>query len=103
MGNEWPLVPKTAFYDWLYLTALSPHKEYLKKLYLYKGFTDIEFNPKKSINCQARTCALLISLLKLNRLDYALASQENFIEIVNRDSMKKKHSIDLQQRKFFED
>lgn len=80
-SQDWPLVPKTAFYDWLYLTALQPHQEYLRKLSEYKGFTDIEFNPEKSINCQARTCALLVSLLRLNSLDEALKSQKDFIGI----------------------
>lgn len=96
-GQEWPLVPKTAFYDWLYLSALSPHKEYLKKLFVYKGFTDIEFNPNKSINCQARTCALLVSLLKLEALDDALRSQKDFIDMVASDSFKKEHSAELRQ------
>jgi len=100
-GMKWPLVPKTAFYDWLYLTALKPHQEYLKKRFEYKGFTDIEFNPEKSINCQARTCALLVSLLKLNALDHALSSQEQFIEIVASDSFKQKHSNDLRQQKLW--
>ena len=97
-GQNWPLVPKTAFYDWLYLNALQPHKIYLEKLFKYKGFTDIEFNPQKSINCQARTCALLVSLLKLSCLDYALTSQRIFIDIVSTDSLRKNHSLDLQQR-----
>lgn len=97
-GQEWPLVPKTAFYDWLYLSSLSPHKEYLKKLYSYKGFTDIEFNPSKSINCQARTCALLVSLLKLEALDDALRSQRDFIDMVSSDSYKKDHSAELRQK-----
>lgn len=84
MGSKWELVPKTAFYDWLYITALYPHREYLEKnLFKYKGFTDIEFNHKKSINCQARTCALLVSLMKLNLLDYAISSQKTFIEILS--------------------
>ena len=96
-GQEWPLVPKTAFYDWLYLSALSPHKEYLKKLFYYKGFTDIEFNPNKSINCQARTCALLVSLLKLEALDDALRSQKDFIDMISSDSFKKDHSVELRQ------
>jgi len=96
-NKKWPLTPKTAFYDWLYLTALQPHKEYLKRLYQYKGFTDIEFNPKKSINCQARTCALLVSLLKLNALDEALVSQSKFIAITSSDSIKQQHSIELRQ------
>ncbi len=100
-GQEWPLVPKTAFYDWLYLTALKPHQEYLSRLFEYKGFTDIEFNPAKSINCQARTCALLISLIKLNSLDDALRSQRDFIDVVSSDSFKQEHSADLKQTQLF--
>jgi hypothetical protein len=96
-GQEWPLVPKTAFYDWLYLTALSSHQDFLKILFKYKGFTDIEFNPQKSINCQARTVALLVSLLKLNLLDEALRSQSDFIAVVSSDAMKKGHSAELLQ------
>lgn len=97
-GQKWPLVPKTAFYDWLYLSVLAPHQEFLKRLFEYKGFTDIEFNPEKSINCQARTCALLVSLLKLNALDDALRSQSDFIAMVASDSFKQTHSNDLRQR-----
>ncbi len=96
-GQEWPLVPKTAFYDWLYLTALRPHQDYLARLFEYKGFTDIEFNPAKSINCQARACALLVSLLKLKSLDDALRSQSDFIDMVSSDSFKQEHSAELRQ------
>lgn len=96
-GQEWPLIPKTAFYDWLYLSALQHHQDYLKRLYNYAGFTDIEFNPEKSINCQARTCALLVSLLKLNALDAALKSQNDFIDMISSDSFKKYHSSELRQ------
>lgn len=92
LGQEWPLEPKTAFYDWLYLTALSPHKEFLRILFKYKGFSDIEFNPEKSINCQARTCALLVSLIKLDALDDALTSQQRFISVIKSDSYKQPHS-----------
>ncbi|MCY1282685.1 hypothetical protein D9M68_500040 [compost metagenome] len=97
-GQKWPLIPKTAFYDWLYLSALQPHQEFLKRLFVYEGFTDIEFNPEKSINCQARTCALLVSLLKLNLLDEALRSQSDFIMMVASDSFDQAHSLDLRQR-----
>ena len=101
-GQEWPLIPKTSFYDWLYLTALRPHQEFLRKLFEYKGFTDIEFNPKKSINCQARTCAMLVSLLRLNSLDEALRSQRDFINIVSSDSLKQDHSAELRQGRLLE-
>jgi hypothetical protein len=93
MGTKWKTVPKTAFYDWLYIKALYPHREYLEKNLHYKGFTDIEFNPKKSINCQARTCALLASLIRLDLLDKAMSSQAAFIKVVMKDSSKKRHSM----------
>lgn len=82
MGEEWGLEPKSAFYDWLYIQALYPHKDFLKKLYKYEGFTDIEFNPNKSINCQARTCAIIVSLLKKDLYNEAMSSKKRFIEII---------------------
>jgi hypothetical protein len=96
-GQKWPLIPKTAFYDWLYLSALEPHQDFLKRLFAYDGFTDIEFNPEKSINCQARTCALLVSLLKLDALSDALRSQSDFIAMVASDSFNQAHSAELRQ------
>jgi hypothetical protein len=83
-GDRWPLTPKTAFYDWLYLRAIGPCRECLEKLGEYKGFTDIEFNPEKSINCQARACALVVSLVRRGWLDAALKSPAHFIDIVAR-------------------
>ena len=38
------------------------------ELLSYRAFTDIEFNPDKSFNCQARSCALLVSLHHLGEL-----------------------------------
>jgi len=82
-GEKWNIEPKSAFYDWLYLKALHPHKDFLKKeLLKYKAFSDIEFNPKKSYSCQARTCAILVSLLKLDLFDTVMSSQEKFKEII---------------------
>ena len=97
-GQRWPIIPKTAFYDWLYLSALKPHQEYLKRLFIFEGFTDIEFNPERSINCQARTCALLVSLLKINALSDALRSQSDFIAMISTDSFNQPHSTDLKQK-----
>lgn len=86
--EEWELEPKSAFYDWLYIKALHPHKDYLKKLFKYDAFTDIEFNPSKSINCQARTCAIIISLLKRDLYDEVMSSKENFIDIIYKKQFK---------------
>ncbi len=82
-GSTWELEPKSAFYDWIYIKALYPHIEYIKEnLTRYEAFTDIEFNPKKSINCQARTCAILVSLIKLDLIDEAMTNPNTFKKIV---------------------
>ena len=86
--EEWELEPKSSFYDWLYIKALYPHKDFLKKLYKYQAFTDIEFNPIKSINCQARACAIIVSLLKRDLYDEAMSSKKRFIEIIYKRQLK---------------
>ncbi len=82
-GEYWNNEPKTAFYDWIYINALYRNRQDLvEELLQYNTFSDIEFNPKKSINCQARTCATLVSLVNQNLIDEALFSKEKFIELV---------------------
>jgi hypothetical protein len=83
-GLSFPLEPKTLFYDWLYINAIYPHSEWLERLYAYAGFTDIEFNPTKSINCQARSCALFVSLMRTNLLHEAATSAEAFADVLSR-------------------
>ncbi len=85
-GLAFPLQPETVFYDWLYIQAIYPHREWLRsRLAKFAGFTDIEFNPTRSINCQARSCALFVSLQRRNLLDTAIASPAGFIDLMNRD------------------
>jgi hypothetical protein len=81
-GLKFPLNPKTAFYDWLYAKALFPHREWLDRLRKYAGFTDIEFNPQRSINCQARSCALFVSLRSKDLLESAVQSPECFLSVM---------------------
>lgn len=84
-GDFWLNEPKTAFYDYLYIKTLyNDYKDIMNELIKYDAFSDIEFNPKKSINCQAKTCAILVSLFKLDLLDKAVSSKNNFIDIVYR-------------------
>lgn len=65
-STSWGLTPPTAFYDWLYINTLNSHKELHKELLNYNAFTDIEFNPKKSLNCQAYSLAMFVSIYKRN-------------------------------------
>lgn len=83
-GFRWPLEPKTAFYDWLYINFLKDYSGWARKLFSYAGFTDIEFNPYRSVNCQARSCALFLALLRRNLLEEALQSPEDFIQLLLR-------------------
>ena len=76
-GGAYPLTPRTAFYDWIYLSALARQDVLLAWLREYAGFTDIEFNPDKSLNCQARTCALAVALDARGLLGEALSSFEH--------------------------
>ncbi len=81
-STDWPLRPKTAFYDWLYLNALQQYPDLAPQLLTYNAFTDIEFNPKKSYSTQARSCALYVALLRAGKLEEALVSKEVFLNYV---------------------
>ena len=80
-GQAYPTEPKTAFYDWLYLTALRQNPERAAVLLEYDGFTDIEFNPQKSLNCQAKAAALYVSLCR-NGLLTEINDFEDFLRIL---------------------
>lgn len=80
-GNDWELEPKTYFYDFIYISALYRNKEVCKQLLEFDTFTDIEFNPQKSFNCQARSVAIAVSLLKNNLIEKYLSDKILFKEI----------------------
>jgi hypothetical protein len=82
--REWPLEPKTLFYDWLYILALSQNEDLALQLLEYDAFTDIEFNPDKSFNCQARSAALYVSLHRAGLLEHVLESEENYMVVMTR-------------------
>lgn len=87
-GQSYPLLPRTAFYDWLYIRSLYPERDWLKRLHKLDGFTDIEFNPGKSINCQARSCAIFVSLQKNGSIDKAVSSFDAFVGLQERAEVR---------------
>lgn len=74
--------PMDYFYNWIYSSAIYSHKNYIMQCYEYDAFTDVEFNPQKSYNCQARTVAILRGLIGAGKLDKAMESPETYLDIV---------------------
>jgi hypothetical protein len=68
-GEEFPTDPGTAFYDWLYIQALSQNRLLADQLAQYCAFSDIAFNPDVSQSCQARSAALYLGLSSSEHVD----------------------------------
>jgi hypothetical protein len=82
-GKDFPLRPRTFFYDWLYINTLEKDEELSTDMCRFTGFSDIEFNPEKSVNCQAFSAALYVSLVRCGVLDQALESEDSFRELLS--------------------
>lgn len=74
-NKDWDLNPPHMFYDFLYIKSLTTNPDLCERVLDYDTFTDIEFNPKKSINCQARAMAIFVTLKKRNLLKEYLDRQ----------------------------
>lgn len=91
-GVDWPLIPRTAFYDWLYINALHKQPELAEKVLTYRAFSDIAFNPEKSINCQAYAAALYVSLCERGLLtEELLKDQATYLSVINTGSVSNAH------------
>ncbi len=95
-GEIWETEPKSYFYDYIYIKAFyeryksfTDASNYRKELLKYTVFTDIAFNPypdnksKKTktpqkFNCQARSVAIAVTLLKRNLLKEYLSDKTLF-------------------------
>ena len=80
-GEDFDTVPLTMFYDYIYVSALKQSGFDFSDIANYDIFTDIEFNEKKQINCQARACAIYAYMLRGGTLDYYTSSKERFKEL----------------------
>lgn len=83
-GEDFPIEPKTAFYDWLYMNALSQREtDVVKKLEGFQGFSDIVFNPNRSLNCQARAAALFVALSKKDLInEQILQDKDRYLALI---------------------
>ncbi|WP_140939263.1 DarT1-associated NADAR antitoxin family protein [Apilactobacillus micheneri] len=81
-GHAYPLTPKTLFYNYLYCNAMWQNPELAMQIVKYDVFTDINFNDKYGINCQAEACSIFTSLCRKLELEKALSSFNNFKKLV---------------------
>ena len=72
-GRDYPTEPKDLFYNWIYINALVRQQRLAEDVCAYGAFSDIEFNPAKSINCQAIATTIYVGLKMAGKLDEALA------------------------------
>lgn len=96
--NEFPIIPRTYFYDWIYINALIQNDLLAESVFEYDAFSDIEFNPKKSINCQAHAVALYISLKKNNVLGRSLSSPESFLSFCESHYSEQRRNVGVQNK-----
>lgn len=96
-GTDWELEPRTAFYDWLYINALHKQSELAEEVLEYRAFSDIVFNPERSINCQAYAAALYVSLHERCLLEEALKSREEYLAIVRSMKISNAHQDTVRQ------
>ena len=81
---DWDLEPKTAFYDWLYINALFNEPELADYVLQYRAFSDIAFNPAKSLNCQAYSAALYVAMHERGLLTPdVLRQKESYLEALS--------------------
>ena len=88
-GTQFSISPHTFFYDWLYLNALKQNPKYVEELINYDAFTDIEFNPKKSINGQAYSAALFVSLYHSGKLNEVMGTSDTFLQFLESEYAQK--------------
>lgn len=78
---DWDLELKTAFYDWLYINALFNEPELADHVLQHRAFSDIAFNPGKSLNCQAYSAALYVAMHERGLLTpEVLRQKESYLE-----------------------
>jgi hypothetical protein len=100
-GREWKLEPRTAFYDWLYMNALHRRDDLASEVLQYDAFTDIAFNPERSLNCQAYAVALYVSLSRRGLLSTdTLKDPEAYLDVVRHATANNAHENSTPQDQF---
>lgn len=85
-GHDYPADPKDLFYCWLYANALSQNVELFDEACEFDAFADIEFNPARQINCQAKALAAAVGLHRAGIFEQAIESAAAFRSLAYEDS-----------------
>ncbi len=85
-GVYFPKKPRFLFYTYLYVNALLENENLAEKVLRYDAFTDIEFSPNASANCQAMAAAIFVSLYKLGKLDL-LKNPKDFANLFKKSNI----------------
>lgn len=80
-GVTYPTKPEDAFYNWLYISALIENPELSSCLLEYDAFTDIAYNPKTNVSCQAKAAAIFAALSRTGNLE-VVRDFKTFVENV---------------------
>ena len=73
--------PVFGYYDYIYIKALLENPDTANGILTYDAFTDIYFDPVTGLNCQARTCAIFVSLSRQGLID-KVTDYESYVRIV---------------------
>jgi hypothetical protein len=90
--------PPTYFYDWLYINTLLKNDDLIERVKGYNIFSDIEFNQKKSINCQAYSLSLFKSFL-YNKISIKKLKDQNYFLEISRKEYNKRWNENLEVNK----
>ena len=79
-GQDYPLDPPTAFYDWIYTNALAQSPRLGRNVLDggYTAFTDIMFDPQRSKNCQAEAVARFAAMSANGTLEENMRDFDSF-------------------------
>jgi hypothetical protein len=97
---SWKLEPRTAFYDWLYINALHKHPDLASEVLKYRAFSDIVFNPEKSVNCQAHSAALYVALHERSMLQEVLKDRDAYLDAIKGLPVSNAHENTIEQPGF---
>lgn len=81
--------PRTFFYDYVYINCLNKNPQIHSELIKFAGFSDIAFNPKKSVNCQAYSVALFVSLYLQGYTKQDLTNKSVFYDLTKQEYEKR--------------